>query len=1097
MWRQQHWFRRTLCPIGLGLLITLPAAFGQDAPLADGSIFDTVLPQAVGAAAETPRSLETIFSEASDAERRRDWTQAFRLYEEAAKRALAERKVPQETMALHRMAIIKAIEKEYGDSEELFRQALLQAGNNTVILVDFAKLFSDQQRYDDAETVLKNAMLVEANNRRVLYNLGMAVALQENREMEGLRYLKLAVGDPAAYRELAGIYRWRRNDNQAEFSEQRAVLAEKKQTDEEREALKSPFVSMDEKTKTELQDRIRQELLRQELAEIVAERDRNEGGEDTKKSDEPTPPPLSEAAAATATGTAPVAEKAEERGPVGAQASPVLSVLPLLASSPRFSMEAVMDDSQEPPPEAERSRTLPDDVKVIAPETAEAPSPPLVAETLAPTGQAAPDKAAPTTSDPFLLALEAERAATEPAVPKDSIAADIKTTPAPSATDPFLAVMTSPPVEPVKPPAREAEIVPAAPVDAAPVAAIPESVAPSQSIFDAGEATPTVTPPETSVASVPATAAVTPVMPTTVEAPPVSIFDQVAETPAPASPPAVGSVEPLPSPIGNEPLLARTNELPVVPPTPAEETGALFNSNQLVPVADPTEAPVAQQSIAAQETVKPLPAGMVVRLPESRNETPPASPEFKGLETFQARSETQAEMAENETTATGGTNPLRSTEAGTGQMARSEPRVASMVRVEPMLSVRETPRLEIRQPANSPQPAAPVERVLVEAPPRPEVPEIPPMRRFPEMEHSSVAAFQYVPVARQPESVRKFHQRRDGSGGFTGVYGEATVENSEFIVFEPDFELAATVPEPSIPETTLPPADGRGDDRMEILPEPAVTISRVPAAEIARVEETGEKRFFRVDNNTRRPLVEEGQIEQGKVRIAFAPMAASGNSADTGAGESFSELSPRVRLGVKPFRRDDASEISRENIAEETLLVRRETVAPPDTESFAPLETMTDTAADSMAVLLSTPPAFETVPMEVVGPTEGTLREQISLVQTEPSPPVFRESAVEDFRQDSEAGWESDLIKQLRQNARRRAVLPPRDWEAAAQPERPVIARRDSFEEVAPVETAKQDKLLDQLKPERKIERHAIFAEETAPKDDNIGFARSGEYNEK
>ncbi|MDR0869305.1 MAG: tetratricopeptide repeat protein [Planctomycetaceae bacterium] len=175
-----------------------------------------------------------------------------------------------EPLPLHRQAVQKAREKQYQESENLFRQAVAADSKNSVLLCDFAKMYADQNRLSEAETILKNAVLIEPNNRRVLFNLGRTAAMQNDRQMEGLRYLKLALGEADAYRELAKICRTQGNTEQAEFAEQQAKTAP-----QQRIEMDSPLVPMDEKTKKELTDQIRLELLRLETKEIAAEQDKS------------------------------------------------------------------------------------------------------------------------------------------------------------------------------------------------------------------------------------------------------------------------------------------------------------------------------------------------------------------------------------------------------------------------------------------------------------------------------------------------------------------------------------------------------------------------------------------------------------------------------------------------------------------------------------------------------------------------------------------------------------------------------------------------------------------------------------------------------
>lgn len=176
-----------------------------------------------------------------------------------------------ETLVLHRLAILNAKRGRHSASEKLFRQAVHLDPTNTTLLCDFAKLFTDQKKYRDAETVLKNAALAEPDFRRTLFNLGLTIASQEDRQTEGLRYLKLALGEVLAYRELAKICEASGNSAQAEYALQRAAILEHTEPVPSAEVLKMPKVAMDESTKNELVEHIKRELLRQESVEIAEE----------------------------------------------------------------------------------------------------------------------------------------------------------------------------------------------------------------------------------------------------------------------------------------------------------------------------------------------------------------------------------------------------------------------------------------------------------------------------------------------------------------------------------------------------------------------------------------------------------------------------------------------------------------------------------------------------------------------------------------------------------------------------------------------------------------------------------------------------------
>jgi hypothetical protein len=219
---------------------------------------------------ELKRKVEEFFSQATQAEQQEKNIDAENFYKQCLWLAKENNIVQLESPVLHRLAILKAKEQKWTESEQYFREALNLDKENTVLLCDFAKLYADQKNYADAETILKNALLIAPDHRRTLYNLGLIIALQKDRQSEGLRYLKLAIGETAAYRELARIYRQQDNNAQAEFAEQRASILERTQTPHVTDTQTSPTVPMNDQTKQELVQHVREELLRLETNEIAA-----------------------------------------------------------------------------------------------------------------------------------------------------------------------------------------------------------------------------------------------------------------------------------------------------------------------------------------------------------------------------------------------------------------------------------------------------------------------------------------------------------------------------------------------------------------------------------------------------------------------------------------------------------------------------------------------------------------------------------------------------------------------------------------------------------------------------------------------------------
>ncbi|MDR0335765.1 MAG: hypothetical protein LBI18_01605, partial [Planctomycetaceae bacterium] len=234
------------------------------------AIFGVHRPNCCANTPEEPnRKVNELFALGIQAERQEKNTDAERIYEQCLQLAKENHVSQLESPILHRLAILNAKEQKITESEQYFRAALKLDKENITLLCDFAKLYSDQKNYADAETILKNALLLAPNHRRTLFNLGCIIALQKDRQTEGLRYLKFAIGEIAAYQELAKIYRQQGNNSQAEFAEQRATLLQKNQTASPNDPMTSPTVSMDEQTKKELIQHVKEELLRLETVEIA------------------------------------------------------------------------------------------------------------------------------------------------------------------------------------------------------------------------------------------------------------------------------------------------------------------------------------------------------------------------------------------------------------------------------------------------------------------------------------------------------------------------------------------------------------------------------------------------------------------------------------------------------------------------------------------------------------------------------------------------------------------------------------------------------------------------------------------------------------
>ena len=169
---------------------------------------------------------ETIFSAAVRAEQQHNPIEAELRYEECRELAQKHRLPKIEAAALHRLAVIRAQNKKFTESANMFRRALELDPRNAMILHDFAQLHADRKDFSEAEKLLKRALDVEPDNRRVLFSLGsIIVAQRAARQTEGLRYLKLAVGEAEAYWELARICRSNGDLPRAEFAERKAQEA--------------------------------------------------------------------------------------------------------------------------------------------------------------------------------------------------------------------------------------------------------------------------------------------------------------------------------------------------------------------------------------------------------------------------------------------------------------------------------------------------------------------------------------------------------------------------------------------------------------------------------------------------------------------------------------------------------------------------------------------------------------------------------------------------------------------------------------------------------------------------------------------------------
>jgi hypothetical protein len=189
------------------------------------SLFLILSCSAISQMGNSPQDCDALFAQAAELEKQGNLIGAAALYDRCQQSAHEQKLRHLEAASLHRVAVIKAQSKKFTESAGLFRRSIALDDKNVMVLCDFAQLYADRRMYDDAETILKNALLIDPNHTHILLNLGTIIAMQGDRQTEGLRYLKLALGEKAAYLELAKLYRSKGDMGQAEFAEQRAKLA--------------------------------------------------------------------------------------------------------------------------------------------------------------------------------------------------------------------------------------------------------------------------------------------------------------------------------------------------------------------------------------------------------------------------------------------------------------------------------------------------------------------------------------------------------------------------------------------------------------------------------------------------------------------------------------------------------------------------------------------------------------------------------------------------------------------------------------------------------------------------------------------------------
>ena len=223
------------------------------------------------------KECENLLAAAAGAEQQNDLIEAELRYDECIALAKQCRLPKMEAAAIHRLAVIRARNKKFSESANLFQHALELDQQNALILCDYAQLHADRRDFDEAEKLFKKALDADPNNQKILFNLGNTIASQRgNREAEGLRYLKLAVGEAEAYRELERIYRSKGDLPRAEFAAQKAQIAESQPSTSRMLANTLPGNSAvpvrlphQAQTPPEIRERVRQEIVDAEIHDMI------------------------------------------------------------------------------------------------------------------------------------------------------------------------------------------------------------------------------------------------------------------------------------------------------------------------------------------------------------------------------------------------------------------------------------------------------------------------------------------------------------------------------------------------------------------------------------------------------------------------------------------------------------------------------------------------------------------------------------------------------------------------------------------------------------------------------------------------------------
>ena len=168
-----------------------------------------------------------LFAAGLAAEQQNDYRAAEAAYNECVKYGQSNESVKYLAPPYHRLGVLNWRQRKNRESENYFRKAIEISADNPELACDFAQMLCDENREDEAEVILKNTLITSPSNKKLLFFLGHVYAVRDN-SVGGLRYMKMAVSESQAYREIADIHRARGDQRGAEFLESKALAAEKK-----------------------------------------------------------------------------------------------------------------------------------------------------------------------------------------------------------------------------------------------------------------------------------------------------------------------------------------------------------------------------------------------------------------------------------------------------------------------------------------------------------------------------------------------------------------------------------------------------------------------------------------------------------------------------------------------------------------------------------------------------------------------------------------------------------------------------------------------------------------------------------------------------